>query len=133
MLCEKYYEGDRQTLPHRVTQKHTNTGARARLRRARPLRVSVDYGTRGVSRVCLSEVFAAPQKLRRARDVMQGEDGESPVVARGLLDGDAPAGPARPTREAALTVKFLTTLDSLRLDSLRPLLASHLSLARSDR
>ena len=40
---------------------------------------------------------------------MQGEDGESPVVARGLLDGDAPAGPARPTREAALTVKFLTT------------------------
>ena len=29
--CEKYYKGDRQALPHRVIQKHTNTGARARL------------------------------------------------------------------------------------------------------
>ena len=37
-VCEKYYKGDRQTLPHRVTQKHTNTGARSRLRRARPQR-----------------------------------------------------------------------------------------------
>ena len=38
-VCEKYYEGDRQKLPHQVTEKHTNTGVRARLRRARPQRV----------------------------------------------------------------------------------------------
>ena len=92
-VCEKYYEGDRQKLPHQVTEKHTNTGVRARLRRARPQR------ERGGS--------PRQRRLWRRRSRKCGGDGRSgwrPCVSR--TDGNW-----RTWIEKAVWVDFVGSTD----------------------
>ena len=64
-VCEKYYKGGQTDATAPSNTKNTRTLARALALDGRALsaseeglRVSVDYGTRGVSRVCLSVVWA---------------------------------------------------------------------------